>query len=328
MYPRLRRTLDLNELRAALKKMQGRAAALLAEETRVAQMQKLIDEKLERVQTAAAVTAKAEEALAKLAACQSEFEACEAARKDKAQRVAFARAAREEREERTRLAMEEINRKKHAKEPPRANTAAATTPSAPTAAADVTAEDTDAGTSTAGADKDESGGADGGSAEGEAAAVGGGGQAEPGDPTEGEGGGGGDDAAIRAVFETFDADNSGDIDAGELHAALSALGMETSSSDAAEVLARYDADHSGGIDYEEFQKLVAALHEAVGHTRFEFDGTSTAEFLAISDAKKEEYKEAFAIFDVNGGIMSARGSKEESKGGRRRCTLHAASRPP
>ena len=61
------------------------------------------------------------------------------------------------------------------------------------------------------------------------------------------------------VFQRYDADGSGDIDARELRAALQGMGLVTDGSQAAAVLAKYDADFSGSLALDEFTRLVSEL---------------------------------------------------------------------
>lgn len=286
-------TLDLLELRQALKKMQARAAALLAEERRVEALQKRIEEKLKRVETTVKTTREAEDALAKLAVAKAEFDTYESDRLQRAERVAYARQSRAQREA-------------HAKEARAlADGAEARDPSASgegeEGAAVANGDRGDGSTAGdeaghVGADKPQeatqvsSAAGAGEKATPEAKAVAAMastvGKAPPGD------------AAIRTAFDEFDLDGSGDIDAQELRSALMALGMETSQENAELVLSRYDTDLSGSIEFAEFEKLVFALHE-------HFSGgtavtASASEFLAIDEAKRAEFREAFQVFDIDG----------------------------
>lgn len=57
----------------------------------------------------------------------------------------------------------------------------------------------------------------------------------------------------------YDADSSGDIDAGELFRALNDLGLASSSAEATLVLDKYDADSSRKLELPEFRQLIADL---------------------------------------------------------------------
>ena len=64
---------------------------------------------------------------------------------------------------------------------------------------------------------------------------------------------------VRAAFERFDGNQSGDLDATELRGALAELGLEASSAQATAILRKYDDDLSNRLDLEEFKKLVGEL---------------------------------------------------------------------
>ena len=65
--------------------------------------------------------------------------------------------------------------------------------------------------------------------------------------------------AVRNIFQRYDSDKSGDIDARELRTALQGMGLPTDGAQAAAVLAKYDRDHTGGLELEEFSRLVSEL---------------------------------------------------------------------
>ena len=65
--------------------------------------------------------------------------------------------------------------------------------------------------------------------------------------------------SVGDIFRRFDVDRSGSLDAGELRAALSDLGLPVDSAAASEVLQRYDEDRSGRIEMSAFRKLVKDL---------------------------------------------------------------------
>ena len=52
---------------------------------------------------------------------------------------------------------------------------------------------------------------------------------------------------IREAFDLFDTDGSGEVDAKELKAAMTALGFETGKNEAEEMIAKVDADGSGAF---------------------------------------------------------------------------------
>lgn len=67
------------------------------------------------------------------------------------------------------------------------------------------------------------------------------------------------EADVRAAFEKFDRNRSGKLDYKELRNGLNALGIETSSQQAVDLLASYDSDRSGLLEIDEFVGLVARL---------------------------------------------------------------------
>jgi uncharacterized Zn finger protein (UPF0148 family) len=65
----------------------------------------------------------------------------------------------------------------------------------------------------------------------------------------------------KTVFTQADADGSGAIDAGELYACLTKLGMKLSDDELVEVLERYDDDGNGTLDEREWLSVVRDLLE-------------------------------------------------------------------
>lgn len=64
--------------------------------------------------------------------------------------------------------------------------------------------------------------------------------------------------ALRSVFDSFDADNSGTIDSSELQKIFSQFGHSLSNVEVRAMLEVADADGSGEIDFAEFQSIVAS----------------------------------------------------------------------
>jgi len=65
--------------------------------------------------------------------------------------------------------------------------------------------------------------------------------------------------AARKVFDSFDFDQSGSIDAKELRPALELLQLHVSSDEASKLISRYDADSSAKLELGEFRSLCAKL---------------------------------------------------------------------
>ena len=64
---------------------------------------------------------------------------------------------------------------------------------------------------------------------------------------------------VRASFEAIDTDGSGELDKEELRAALKGLGMPSTPSQAAVVMAKYDTDGDGTLNLAEFNQLLKDL---------------------------------------------------------------------
>ena len=64
---------------------------------------------------------------------------------------------------------------------------------------------------------------------------------------------------MHEVFDLFDTDGSGGIDATELKAAMKALGFEdTTSAHVKEMIEGVDKDASGSIEFEEFAQMMTS----------------------------------------------------------------------
>ncbi|XP_010548415.1 PREDICTED: calcium-binding protein CML19 [Tarenaya hassleriana] len=61
---------------------------------------------------------------------------------------------------------------------------------------------------------------------------------------------------IREVFDLFDIDGSGTIDAAELSVAMRTLGFEINDEQINELMAEVDKDRSGAIDFDEFVQMM------------------------------------------------------------------------
>lgn len=64
---------------------------------------------------------------------------------------------------------------------------------------------------------------------------------------------------LQAIFYSFDADSSGEIDLAELEAALDQLGYQLPSERVAALFAECDVDGGGSIDYDEFKMLLKRI---------------------------------------------------------------------
>ena len=64
---------------------------------------------------------------------------------------------------------------------------------------------------------------------------------------------------VLAVFEAYDQDRSGGVDARELHTALYSLGLPSRGAEAEQILHKHDRDGSGALQLHEFRALVDEL---------------------------------------------------------------------
>ncbi|CAN8328227.1 unnamed protein product [Cochlearia groenlandica] len=99
---------------------------------------------------------------------------------------------------------------------------------------------------------------------------------------------------IKEIFDLFDVDGSGSIDARELNVAMRSLGFEMNDQQINELMAEVDKNQSGAIDFEEFANMMT--------TKFgERDST-------------DELSRAFKIIDHdNNGKISPRDIKQIAK---------------
>ena len=68
---------------------------------------------------------------------------------------------------------------------------------------------------------------------------------------------------IRQAFQFFDKDQSGELDARELHPCLLRLGLEATPSETAAIVRKYDTSGDGLLSLVEFSKLVADVRQFV-----------------------------------------------------------------
>ncbi len=110
--------------------------------------------------------------------------------------------------------------------------------------------------------------------------------------------------SVRAAFDAFDTDGSGDIDASELRNALKSMGMETDGQQAAAVLRRYDSVSGGTILLHDFAKLVSDLQQYQGVST---PAASRQASSASSAHVEPKVRAAFDAFDTDGsGDIDAR----------------------
>ncbi len=61
---------------------------------------------------------------------------------------------------------------------------------------------------------------------------------------------------LREVFNTFDADGNGSIDATEIKAVCESLGLEANATEVEALIKQADEDGNGKIEFEEFKRAV------------------------------------------------------------------------
>jgi hypothetical protein len=74
------------------------------------------------------------------------------------------------------------------------------------------------------------------------------------------------DDRLKQMFETFDKDNSGTIDANELHQMLLYMGVATTESEVRDMIAQVDKNGDGDIDLDEFLEVMKGAQD-VGSPR-------------------------------------------------------------
>lgn len=66
-------------------------------------------------------------------------------------------------------------------------------------------------------------------------------------------------AEIEIIFKTFDKDNSGGIEVGELKDAMKALGLNKTKAEVEQIMEKADKDGSKSIEMDEFTSLMAVM---------------------------------------------------------------------
>jgi hypothetical protein len=72
------------------------------------------------------------------------------------------------------------------------------------------------------------------------------------------------DDRLRQMFKTFDKDNSGTIDANELHQMLLYMGVATTEREVRDMIAQVDQNGDGDIDLDEFLEVMKGAQEGAG----------------------------------------------------------------
>lgn len=69
---------------------------------------------------------------------------------------------------------------------------------------------------------------------------------------------------IKAAFDAFDADKSGQISSKELEQILLKCGVKVTEAQCGQLIKMFDANNSGQMEFPEFEKLI---EEALKHTK-------------------------------------------------------------
>ena len=64
------------------------------------------------------------------------------------------------------------------------------------------------------------------------------------------------EAQLREVFETFDKDKNGSIDAKEIKEVCESMGIQADGDDIKDLIKQADEDGNGKIEFDEFKKAV------------------------------------------------------------------------
>ncbi|XP_028514856.1 caltractin [Exaiptasia diaphana] len=122
---------------------------------------------------------------------------------------------------------------------------------------------------------------------------------------------------LKVVFDTFDTDRSGSIDASELRKAMRALGFKISRSSIQSMIRDLDADESGKIEFNEFLDFVVSrqgdgrdVHDEIlqGFKMFDTDKTGHITFDNLKNVSRlcgvnlneQELKEMMQEADKDG----------------------------
>ncbi|CAH1790050.1 unnamed protein product [Owenia fusiformis] len=98
-------------------------------------------------------------------------------------------------------------------------------------------------------------------------------------------------AAFREVFDLFDSNGGGTIDADELDKTLRSVGIELTREEIVQVLTSIDADGNGEIDFDEFLALMTNTERFLGTFAGKHDRTG-------SDEQTNEQERELLLFDA------------------------------
>jgi Ca2+-binding EF-hand superfamily protein len=129
---------------------------------------------------------------------------------------------------------------------------------------------------------------------------------------------------MREVFDQFDEDGGGTIDARELQAAMGAYGVHLSSTEARELIMAADADGSGELDFDEFEELMqrasdkdsmnqlrGTVIEGVGHVR---RAVSVSAEIAATTARLQAANTSRDVCEMEAAIAAALALADRASG--------------
>lgn len=109
-------------------------------------------------------------------------------------------------------------------------------------------------------------------------------------------------ARLKEVFDEFDADGSGSIDAGELRNVFLSMGQEASVEEMSQMIAGVDDDDSGEIEFNEFMVLMCSNF---GSRSFEEDMREAFEMLDPDISGKVDVATLKKMMtEVTGGLLT------------------------
>jgi calcium-binding protein CML len=109
-------------------------------------------------------------------------------------------------------------------------------------------------------------------------------------------------ARLKEVFDHFDADGSGSIDAGELRNVFQSMGTEVSEQEMEDMIAGVDDDGSGQIEFQEFMVLMCSNF---GSRSFEEDMREAFTQLDPDSTGKLDVKKLKSMMkELTGGLLS------------------------
>ena len=131
-------------------------------------------------------------------------------------------------------------------------------------------------------------------------------------------------ANYHIVFQKFDEDGSGTIDAGEMSRALAHMGLKLPKPTIAMLMRKYDADASGEIDYDEFVRFCQECQlDPAADTLF-VDKAVLLEQLQTTPAERHKQRKQTEMYATPHERALSRGATGVGKGNRASAFLSAS----